>query len=163
MTTNKHISIGPVAGSVPYDDAAVLPLLNADDVQAAIDALKNKIATAASPGFTWGRSGNVNKNAWLQNDTVPSNTAGRLIGLGSAKLERAFLANENVSTYSLEIYEHDGVTFTLLATVTNTAARTSFVDFIPPISVTTGRMLGVKVSSGSGKNMVFGLVLSGVV
>lgn len=161
MTTSKHISIGPVAGSVPFDNST--NGFTSTDTQAAIEEVKGLISTSASPGFTWGRSGNVGTNTWLQNDSVPSNTAGRLIGLASGKIEQAFLANEGVSTYSLEIYEHDGTTFTLLTTVTNTAAVSSFVDFVTPISITTGKMIGVKVSSGSAKNIVFALVLSGTV
>jgi len=163
MPGSGRDSFGQVAESTPYDDSVVSPALGSDDVQGAIDALKTKVAVSASPGFTWGRSGNVGSGSWLQNDSVPSNTAGRLIGLISAKMERIFIANENVNTFDLEVYEHDGVTFTLLTTAVHTASRTSYVDLIPPVAVTTGKMLAVKVSSGNGKNIVVGIVLSGTV
>jgi len=153
----------PVSRSIPYDDTIQVPLSGTENVQDILDWIKNRIAISASPGFTWGRSGNVVSGTWLQNDTVPSNTTGRQIGLTDAKIERVFLANEGVSTYSLEIYEHDGTTFTLLTTVVNTAVNVSYVDLMPPIAVTTGKMLAVKLSAGSAKNIVFCAVLSGIV
>ena len=131
-----------------------------EDVQAAIEELANTVDTSASPGFTWGGSGNVTANSWLLNDTVPSNKAGRAIFLSNATLEYVFVRCENATTFNIEVYEHDGATFTLITTVTVTAARIG--DFpIASIPITTGKELAMKLTNGSAKNPVVGCVLRG--
>lgn len=131
-----------------------------EDVQAAIEELSNIVDTSASPGFTWGASGNITSGSWLINDTVPSNKAGRSIFLSSATLEFVFVRCELASTFNIEVYEHDGTTFTLITTVIITAARTG--DFpIASLPLTTGKELAMKLSTGSAKNPVVGCVLKG--
>lgn len=151
--------VTPVAKSTPFDPA-VTGKLTSEDVQAAIDELAIKLAQSASPGFTWGRSGNIPASTWLSNDSVPSNTTGRQIGLNSAKIEKVFVSNELANTFNLEVYEHDGATFTLLHTVSMVAQRSGTFT-APSVPVTTGKELAVKLSTGSAKNIVVGIVLSG--
>lgn len=131
-----------------------------EDVQAAIEELANTVDTSASPGFTWGSSGNVTSGSWLLNDTVPSNKAGRSIFLTNATLEYVFVRCEDPTTFSVQVYEHDGTTYTLITTVSIVAVRAG--DFpIASLPLTTGKELAMRVTAGSAKNPVVGCVLKG--
>jgi hypothetical protein len=122
---------------------------------------QNQLAVSASPGFTWGRSGNVTNSTWLLNDTVPSNKAGRTVSLSAPSITQVFVASEDVDTYDINIYEHEGaeVNLTLLTTVNIVAARTATFNIDVPM--TSGRQLAVRVVNGSAKNIVVGTQLAG--
>ena len=151
--------IPPQAEDVEFDPSNC-EAITSDDVQGAIEDLCEKVDTSASPGFTFGRSGNITANTWLLNDTVPSNKAGRTIFLNNATLESVFVSNESPNTFDLEIWEHNGTTFNLLTTVSISAARNATFS-AGSLSLTTGYELAVKVVNGSGKNITAGLLLSG--
>jgi len=118
------------------------------------------VAVSASPGFTWGNSGNTPANTWLLNDTVPSNKTGRTFPLFNGTLTKLFVSNENVGTFDAELYEHDGTTFTLLATISLTAQRSKSQAYTS-VSVTTDKELAIKIVNGSAKNPVVGAILKG--
>jgi len=158
MSGSGRDEFTPIAEQVPFDNST--NGFVSEDVQAAIEEIANEVDTSASPGFTWGSSGNVTANSWLLNDTVPSNKAGRAIFLTTATLEYVFVRCELASTFNIEVYEHDGTTFTLITTVSIIAARAG--DFpIASLPVTTGKELSMKLVSGSAKNPVVGCVLKG--
>lgn len=152
---SKRDSYSQVAESVPFDNTG--NDFNSDNVQGAIE----EIGVSASPGFSFGRSGNVVANTWLQNETVPSNKAGRFIYIGNPVVEKLFVSNEDINTFTIEIYEHEGneVNLTLLDSKTITAARGG--TFTVDVAATSGRQLALKLSSGSAKNLIAGLELSG--
>jgi hypothetical protein len=164
MAGSGRDNFNPVAGSIPYDDSVQTPLSGTDDVQEMLDYLKNQVAVSASPGFTWGRSGNVSTGTWLLNDSVPSNTSGRLIFLNSAEIVKIFIANEDATILSVDIYSHDGnsVNLTLLGTVTTAATRNN--TFTVSYSVALNKQIGLRLSpssANSGKNMVAGCLIKG--
>lgn len=134
-----------------------------DDVQGAIEELSNQVGVSASPGFTWGRASNVNSGTWLLNDSVPSNKAGRTVNLINPILTAVSVAVEDIATFDITFYEHDGDSINLvsLGTISVTAARSynAFINF----PVTQGKQIAVRVTSGSCKNIVVGLQLSGEV
>jgi hypothetical protein len=134
-----------------------------DNVQGAIEEVCNAAAVSASPGFTWGDSGNVVAGTWLINDTVPSNKTGRNFPLYNGVLFQISVANENVNTFDIEVYEHDGTTFTLLATVSIVAARSAVFDSgdFGSVSITRGKELAAQLSSGSAKNVVVQVIAKG--
>jgi hypothetical protein len=134
--------------------------LTSTDVQNAIEEVSYSVSNSASPGFSWGRSGSASSGTWLQNETVPSNITGRNFPFYNGSLTEVSVSNESVNTFSVEIYEHDGTTYTLLATVSLTAQRSNVQSFTG-VSVTKGLELAVKVSSGSGKNIVVQAILRG--
>jgi hypothetical protein len=148
-----------VARSVPYDDQNI-PTNLGDTVQEALDNLYNEAGVSASPGFSWGASGNITANTWLINDTVPSNKTGRNFPLYNGTLELVSVANEIANTFSIEIYEHDGTIFTLLATVSLTAERSKEQAFTG-ISITKGKELAIKQVGGSSKNPVVQVIAKG--
>jgi len=145
-----------VAESVPFDNAT--NGFTSDNVQGAIE----EIGASASPGFTWGRSGVSGSGTYLLNDAVPSNKAGRTIVLGASKIVKIFSATEDLDTYTLEIYSHDGneVNLTLLTTLTVTASRTGNSGTVA-VSVAANKQLAAKLATGSAKNIVAGIVMQG--
>lgn len=159
MKHHGHVSYTDVAKSIPFDNAT--NGFVSTDAQAAIEELKNAETANDGISFTWGRSGNVNgNNTWLLNDTVPSNLTGRTVLLYNASLISFFAASESADTYTLTLWEHDGVTYTSKATVSVVAARTKEV-FFSGVTFTKGKELGVQVSAGSAKNVVCGIVMRG--
>jgi hypothetical protein len=153
-----------VAKTVPYDDTIQTPLSGTEDVQAMLDYLKNKVSTSASPGFTWGRSGNVNANTWFLNDSVPSNTSGRICFLLNSSIEKVFIANEAATAgIQIEVYTHDGnsINLTLIGTVTTAAQRSNTFTVSYPVAF--NKQIAIKLKNGSpaGKNMVIGCLIKG--
>ena len=120
------------------------------------------IAQSASPGFTWGRSGNLPSGTWLLNDTVPSNRAGRTVMFSGLTITDIFVGSEDADTYTLSIYSHEGneINLTLLGTVSVVASRSS--RFTVSFPVTESLQLAALVSAGSAKNLVAGLVLKAI-
>lgn len=158
---SRAISKNQVAESVPFDNDN--NNFVSEDVQAALEELDDKVGVSASPGFSWGRSGNSNSGTWLANDTVSSNVTGRTVNLIDPFITAVSIANENINTFDISFYEHDGdsINLTLIGTVSvvNVRSFNVFVNF----SITQGKQLAVQVSSGSAKNVVVGLQLSGQV
>ena len=149
-----------VAGNIWFDNSTNGFI--ADEVQSAIEEAKAAAAASSSPGFTWGRSGNIPSGTWLLNDSVPSNKAGRTIVLTSAKIVRVFTASEQLDTYTLGIYSHDGneINLTLVTTLVVTASRSGNSGTIT-IPVTTDKQLATKLETGSAKNLIVGVIMQG--
>jgi len=159
---NHPAYIGPHALTLPFDpDNDPDCILTSETTQEAIEELCGYIAISASPGFTWGRSGNVPAGSWLLNDTVPSNLTGRNIFLYNGQIEMVYTSNEITSTYDLSIYEHDGTTYTLLTTISLISGKSIENYLATPISITNGKELAAKIETGSAKNVTAGLLLRG--
>lgn len=158
MSTRRGSST-TVASSTPFDNTS--STLTSDNVQGAIDELDNKVATSTSPGFSFGRASNVSSGTWLQCEGVPSNKAGRYVYITDPVIKKIFISSETISTYNIDVYEHEGdsINLTLLASSTVTAARGGV--FTLNVSTTSGRQLAILLSSGSARNVVAGLELSG--
>jgi hypothetical protein len=131
------------------------------DTESAIKEVLTTVGVSASPGFSWGRSGNVIAGTWLQNDTVPSNKSGRTVALLNPEVTSVFVANEDVSTFTVDVYEHDGneIGISLLGSSSVTATRSA--TFLVSYAVTSGRQLAIRIGTGSAKNPVVGLQLKG--
>lgn len=131
-------------------------------ILAFIEEIVRQIAViTASPGFTWGRSGNVNSGAYLLNDTVPSNLAGRTIPLQDGNLVKVFVTNQNSNTFDIEIVRRDpGPTFIVIATVSLVSQRKK-VETFSGVTINEEDELAVRVSSGSGKNIIVGVIIVG--
>jgi hypothetical protein len=152
------VTKSPVARSIPFDNST--NGFTSIEVQGAIEEVK----VTASPGYSFGRSGTVVSGTWLlRPGEVPSNKTGIAVGLITPSIKKIQIGNENISTFTLEIYEHEGdeINLTLLTTVTITAARTA--TFTSSAAITSGRQIAVKLSSGSAKNVGVDLILSGSV
>lgn len=135
------------------------------EIMAFIEEFAGQVFTnSASPGFTWGRSGNSPADTWLQNESVPSNKTGRTNFLSNAIIKKIFVANEDAVIIKISIYYHDGneVGLTLLGSVTTLATRTN--SFTVNFSVPQDKQIAMKIASDSpngSKNIVAGLLMSG--
>jgi hypothetical protein len=155
--------IKDVASSIFYDDQ-VIPTNLGDTIQDAIDNIYQQTQVAASPGFTWGRSGTSTPNTWLLNDSVPSNNSGRTVFLNNAEIQNIFVANQDATAgIDLGIYSHEGdeVNLTLLGTVTTAATRSN--TFSVAFSIAVDKQIAIKIMPGSSqsKNIVVGALIRG--
>ncbi len=164
----------PDSGTAPTADSSndTITFTSTDSTititgSAATDTLNFQLnpanVTSASPGFTWGRAGDVVIDTWLLNDGVPSNKSGRTMALTGPEVVRVFVASENADTYGLEIFEHEGdeVSLTSLGTVSIVAVRSE--TFTVSFSGTEERQLAIKLISGTARNLIVGLQLQGTV
>ena len=163
-SSNKHITITPVASAVPFDNST--KGFASTDTQGAIEEINNKVIASASPGFTFGRSGAVTKGSFLLTDTVPSNNTGRFVYIYNAVINKVFVGASPATTYTIEIMYHSGggTSLTSLGTVTVTAAFGN--DFTVNWSVPHGVYLCARVSTSSAnqpKEVVCGLQLNGTI
>lgn len=154
--------VTPVAKSVPFDNST--NGFVASDTQAAIEEVRNAVITSASPGFSFGRTGVSSGGTYLQNETVPSNVSGRWVYINSAAVTKVFIANEIVTTFTIEATYHDGngASEVSLGTVTVTSAKGGAFSVNWPVP--SGKQIAMKVSpstANSPKNIVVGLQLSG--
>ena len=161
MASKNHIVTTPVAGAVPFDNAT--NGFVSQDTQAAIEELQTALTVSASPGFSFGRSGNIPANTWLNNETVPSNKAGRFVYISDAAVTKVFVSSEEIDTYDVEVYWHEGdeVNLTLMGTVSIVSSRGG--AFTVNFPVPTSKQLALKVVNGSAKNIIAGLQLRGTV
>ena len=145
---------------VPFDNST--NSFVSDEVQSAIEEVNDKIIDVASPGYVFTKSGTV-KNAWLSVGIVPSNVTGINFGFFNGILSSMTVANQNVNTFDVQLFEHDGTVFTLLTTISLVAVRADEFDATDfgVINVTKGKELAVKVSTGTGKNVIVTVQISG--
>jgi hypothetical protein len=144
-----------IAKTVPFDkDNDPACEFVSEDVQSVIEELCDRIDTSASPGFTWGNSGNV-VNAYLLNDTVPSNKAGRLSSV-TGNIVSIFVALEVAATVTVEIQRNVLNVFTTIASVNMVATRKS--TFTVSVPITLNDELACYIN-GSCKSPVVGLVI----
>lgn len=150
-----------VAAEIPFDDTVCQ--LGEDNVQDTIDALCDSSAVSASPGFTFNSSGNASAGTWLQVGTVISNKTGINFPLYNGVLFEISVANENSNTFDVELYEHDGSTFTLLTTVSVVAQRTQVFDAVDfgVVNLTRNLELATKIVGGSAKSPVVQIIAKG--
>lgn len=150
----------PVAESVPFDNDT--NGFDSDDVQGAIE----EIGASASPGFSFGRSGNLSSGQWLRRPgNVPSNRAGITMAITNPVITTIACSNRNIETYDVRIYEHDGdqTNLTLLTTVSIVAARGGI--FTVSVTATQGKQLAARLWNAVGQVRDLGvdLILKGSV
>lgn len=115
----------------------------------------NPLRISSNPGYSFGRSGNVPANSWLASEGIPSNKVGIPFGLSNGTLEGIWVGGEDIDTYDIEVYEHEGdeVNIILIDTVSVVTSRTATFVIVSPQSLTKDRQLAVRVVNGSGKNI----------
>lgn len=146
-----------VARGVPFDNSD--NDFEATNVQ---DALE-EIGAAASPGFSFGRR-SANDGTWLNRvDRIPSNRTGVTIGIQNPVVTQVFVSNENIETYTIGIYEHDGDSINLvqLGTVSVTGSRGD--NFSVNFPTSTNKQLAVRVETvvGALQNIGVDIILTG--
>lgn len=165
----KKTSGGAVELASDYDsdvvlaDEANLGPGNSDDRLVSFKDLDTTIAQSASPGFTFGRSGNLPSNTWLLNESVPSNLAGRYVYVANAVIREIFVAVQNIATFDVAIYHHlgDETSLTFLFSQTVTSSRGG--AFSVSVACPTGVQLAARIENGAAKQAVVGLDIQGSV
>lgn len=153
----KRIQFEPLRDPDVAGNASTIESNNAQD---AIEEVANNVATSASPGFTWGKSGNIN-NSYLLNDTVPCNKSGRMVPVTSGNVTTIFVAAEVTSNATIQIMRRDpGPIFTVIASTTLVAQRTKTDQLVALAPVVFDDEICVFIS-GSIKNPVVGLIIKG--
>jgi len=114
--------------------------------------------TSASPGFQFGRAGDIAAGTYLQVvATVPTNTAGLLVPF-TGFITSAWTTNENVNTYDLKVQRRVGAGFVDQGlTLSLVGAR--LIDALFAIPVVKGQELVMLMSTGSGRNVQAGLII----
>lgn len=162
MANRFEITGIPDADVVPFDPTG--SNLVSTEAGPAIREISNTVGVSASPGFTWGDSGNV-KNSYLQNDTVPSNLAGRIVPV-TGSIRAITVTSRLPNSAQIEIHRRDpGPVYTVLTTVTMPANRVGiFILADPYPAVTVGDELSVFVNDTAAiSNPVVGLIILGEV
>jgi hypothetical protein len=117
-------------------------------------------AVSASPGFTWGRSGNISQGSYLQNDTVPSNVSGRIVPVSDGFIKTIFISQELPEAITVTVQRRVGGSLVDLVSASTLATeRVKIVTVDAAVSL--GDELAVYISAGSPKNAVVGLVIKG--
>jgi len=131
------------------------------ETQAFIEEFVRQISTvSASPGFTWGGSGNI-KNAYLLNDTVPSNTAGRLSPVNGT-INTIFITCEDPTNGVIEIRRRVGAVYTPIVTQAMGGVRKLTVEIAVPPTVAKNDELTCFVTNAANiKNPVVGIIIRG--
>jgi hypothetical protein len=156
---SRRDSFKQTAESTPFDNSS--NGFSSDTVQDAIE----EIGASASPGFSFGRNGNLSQNTWLRRPgNVPSNRAGVTININNPVITSISCANRNIETYDVEIYEHDGNAsgLTLLGTVTVMTATSQTFNVSFP--ATKGRQIAVRLGStgtGNVRDLGVDIILTG--
>lgn len=114
--------------------------------------------TSASPGFQYGRAGDVTAGTYLQViANVPSSTAGNIVPF-EGTITRAFFTAENAATCTLKIQRRDvGPVFVDLATLTLAGSRRG--DFALSVAVAEGAEIVVLLDTGTCRNVQVGVII----
>lgn len=111
----------------------------------------------ASPTFTFARPGAVGADTWLLCGSTPSNISGIHNPYTDARIARVFVDSKSPSTYEFELFEHDHSIFTSLGSFSVSSAHGD--EFAPNIPITQGKILAVKMKTGSATNVTVGFQL----
>jgi hypothetical protein len=114
--------------------------------------------TSASPGFQYGRAGDVTAGTYLQViANVPSSVSGNIVPF-TGVITRAFITAENAATCTFKIQSRSdpGPVYTDLASISLAGTRKD--DFPLSVSVNDGDEIVVLLFSGSCRNVQIGLI-----
>ena len=154
---SRRDQITQIAESTPFDNDS--NGFTSDNVQDAIE----EIGASASPGFSFGRSGNVSSGTWLRRPgNVPSNRAGVTVPIANPTIVEISTSNRNIDTYTIEIVQHEGnlVNLVSLGTVTVISARGG--TFTVNFSTTKGQQIAVRlIGGGSVRDLGVDIVIRG--
>lgn len=155
MSNGRHNN-NQVASSVPFDNT------DTDFESTNVQDVLEEIGTTASPPFSFGRSGNNSSGTWMQRvGGAPSNRSGVNVGFSDPKLVKVNCNTEDANTYELGIYQHQGdeINLTLITTVSIISSRNG--SFLLDVPLTEDWQLGVRIESGSAKNIGVDITLGG--
>ena len=105
------------------------------------------------------RFGNVIENTWLLAEGKPSNVSGHTICLSSPYLKKIGVNCSSPSTFSVGVYVHDTVTYTLITTIS--LVNQISLDKSISVNLTKGLQLAMVVLSGTAQEIDASLIVAG--
>jgi len=151
-----------VAQTVPYDNTT--SGIPETDVQGAIDYAISTGVASATPSYTFTRSGNIPENTFLYNGTVPSNRTGVPVMTLGAKIERMAVGTEDLNSYTVNIYTHNGDEINLALVHTQVVSSTRSAQYsVPSIDIPIGKQVAISITNGSAKNISVSLIIKGTI
>lgn len=150
------------ADNITYDPT--ISGLTATDVKQGIDEIATTVSTSASPGFGFGKGGNVTSGSYLNCEGVPSNISGRYVYITNAVITRVFISVQLAATFDVEVYSHDGngSNLTLLGSISvGNPTPSTGGELVVNFPVASQKQLAFRINNGSCKNAVAGLELQG--
>lgn len=145
-------------------------LLSCNQLAHMEELIKIISANSGKPSYAFGRPSSVNAGTWLfSGNSVPSNKTGIPFGLNNGQLIYAWVGNEDLVAYDVEVYYHlgDETSLTLLTTLNiSAAARTDTFDITDfgTVNIPNNVQIAAKVSSvaaGNPKNVSIHLTIAG--
>lgn len=131
------------------------------NVQDAIDEIFTSASVSASPGFTWGRSGNLPNNTYLLCDTVPSNIASRVATI-NGYIAKIFVTQRNSTAFTFAVETRVGAVFTTIYTGVVPATRKVILVPTPQVNVAIGDEICIRISNtGNPQDVDLGILLKG--
>ncbi len=130
----------------------------ADNVQEAIE----EIGAGASPGFSFSKPSSLFSSTWLNKaGGVASNRAGVSVFINNPIITTISCTSENLNTYEITVYEHEGdeVNLNALGTVSVVNERSHIFTVSFPTS--KGKQLAVRLTDGGAKNVGVDMQLKG--
>lgn len=115
--------------------------------------------TSASPGFQYGRAGDVTAGTYLQViANVPSSVSGLIVPF-TGVITRAFVTAEDATTcgFKIQVRTDPGPVYTDLATLTLMAERKT--DLSLAVSVNNSDEIVVLLDTGTVRNVQVGLII----
>jgi len=134
----------PIGSSYRQTDGTVYAKTGASPIDWVEDGLGSSVFTQTA---SFGKSGNAVANSFLDRaGSVPSNISGIPIMVGTGTVKSVACGQEDIDTYSVEYYEHEGdfVNPILLGTLTVTSARSGSTGALS-VPVTQNKQLAIKV------------------
>lgn len=165
-TGTRRDQYNPVAESIPFDNSTN-GFVN-DDVQKAIEENKTLVSVSASPGWSFGRNGNLNQGVFLYRPgSIVSNGTGITIGLVNPILRKVMIGTTTLAAFDIDIVLHDGnyTNPTVAATISVPGGSYLYtIDRSDPL--TFNRAMSVRISPtspNSSRDLGVDLQLSGSV
>lgn len=136
-------------------DACIIWDETNDTWTAGIEGVSMEPFPGASPAFLFSRAGVVPANTWLLVDGIPSNLTGHHTPFAGA-IKEVFIDSSSVSSFDVQLYEHDHSTFSLLTTVT-VAADYGDTFSLSGVTFSSDMNLAARLSSGSASDVSVGI------
>ena len=156
---SKRDSFVQVAEQTPYNNEDCD--LIAENVKDGLDEICQKVSTSASPGFGFGKGGNVAAGAYMNCEGVPSNISGRYVYINDAIVTRVFISVQLAATFDIEVFYHDGNELNITSLGTVSVVASTGGEFTVNWAVPSAKQLSMRIVNGSAKNAVGGLELQG--
>jgi hypothetical protein len=162
----KRDTYTPVASSIPFDNSTNGFL--SDDTQGAVEETKQLVSVSASPGWSFGRNGNLNAGTYLYRPgSIVSSGTGITIGLLNPILRKIMVGTTTLDAFDIDIMLHDGNSTNLTVAATISIPGGSYlytIDRSDPLIYNKAMAVRVSPTSpNSSKDLGVDLQLSGSV